>query len=126
MFGRKKLKNEIVRLQADINSYKNKQQKWYKTVAENQQLRANNVKSTDKINKLQKQIREQTEADLFFVSMKICFELLNGKEKSDEKVAGLLEQQKSLQQQLAAQQSTSSLYSYSYSPLSAMLGRLSF
>ena len=71
--------------------------------------------------KLLSTIREQTEADVFFLSAKIIFHLLSGTPKEDSLVSGLLQQQRHLQERL---QSFSTFSQASPSGLSGLGGGL--
>ena len=102
MFGRKELKAEIENLRAEIRFYKTDEQKWREAVNDTQALHRHNGELATETNKLKSQVREQTEADLLFTSLKICFELLKGKPKKEVKT--LLQQQAQMQAMLARQQ----------------------
>lgn len=52
-------------------------------VEKNAKLEAENTELTQNFNSIKAKVREQTEADLFFTSAKICFELLKGKKEAD-------------------------------------------
>lgn len=102
MFWRKELQDEIAKQRTEIALLKDDQAKWREGTIENQKLHEKNAEITTAINKLNSQVREQTEADLFFASAKICFELFNGKPK--EKIKSQLERQQELRMALVAQQ----------------------
>lgn len=76
------------------------------------------------VDRLSKQVREQNEADLFFVSAKICFELLQGKPKEDAYIVTLRENQIRAQQQMAAMPSScySGMQQTAYNPLGRLFG----
>lgn len=107
MSKRKDLQAEIEVQKAEIKTLKDERLKSYKIANENQELRAANTELTDKINKLSTQIREQTEADLFFVSAKICFELFKGKPKKE--IKSQLERQGELQRFLLQEQARAAM-----------------
>ena len=110
MFWRKKLQIEIRNQRDEIGTLKAEQQEGKAAINETQNLHRHNAELTTEINKLKEQVREQTEADLFFVSAKICFELSSGKSKKEIKT--LIERQQLLQGRLAAIQQQQSPMTY--------------
>lgn len=107
MFGRKKLKAEIAILKNFIKSDKKDADIIYRQKdAESALFQSECNKKNELIRELRKQIRGQTEADLFLVSVQICLKLLRGEKK--ESLSSFYEQQQRLQQWMAATQSPSS------------------
>ena len=93
----KKQEGEIRNLECDISNLK-------KFGQENAQLKLDLSSLRSELITIKEKIREQTEADLFFISAKIQKELLEGKTK--EEISPLHARQKALQQ-MAAQQGQS-------------------
>ena len=69
------------------------------TEAKSRIVQEENTKLITEFNEVKKQVREQTEADLFFISAKIQKKLLDGEPK--ESVQNLYAQQGNFQEQLA-------------------------
>jgi len=114
----KELQEKYVNLSRRIEWAKEKER-------ENNQLCSELNKVIEGINNLKKQIREQTEADLFFISAKIQKKLLDGESK--EKLQPDIQLQHTYQQQLAQQQAAycSPFYSQTSSFLQGLgLGNL--
>lgn len=82
---------------------------------ENKKLQTQLVELKVELQNTKQKVREQTEADLFFVSAKIQKKLLDGEPK--EAVQGLLSQQQTFQNALQPQYN-----SYNLSSLFSMLG----
>ncbi len=98
MFGIKKLKEENKKLRAELLEERGNVVRSKIHAEENAKLKNVNNELVKRANKAEKQNREQTEADLYFVSAKIQKEILHGKKK--EEIRPLLSNQNFLQEVL--------------------------
>ena len=99
MFGRKKLKSKIAKQEKAISALNVRISNLQQAKIDNQELRKQGGELRSEVNQLKAKIRTQTEADLFFVSSKICLDLLKG--KTQKEIEPLLEYQRRARQELA-------------------------
>ena len=104
---------EIIRLNKEVSSLKHLEQT-------NNEILEINHKLVDKLNKSEKQNREQTEADICFSCDKIKKDLLDGKDKKE--ISPELSFRTMAMERLAQQQ-RSGLHQYYNSGLSGILGQ---
>ena len=116
MFGLIK-ESRLKELQEEFDELKLRLDRCRETEAQNNILQGRIKVLEDNISELKKQIREQTEADLFFISAKIQKKLLDGEPKKN--VENLNLQQLVYQQQLTQQQLA---YPYTFFPSSGLGG----
>lgn len=103
---RKKELQAKIKEQADeIKIFNAQQADLREKTSQNQKLHQCNADLTDKVNKLNIQVRKQTEADLFFTSAQICLKMLKGESK--KAIEPLRLRQEALLRQVAQQQAQS-------------------
>lgn len=118
----KKLKIKLKEQEDKIQSLNNKIENLNKIENINGEIKEINYQLVDRVNKVEKQIREQTEADLFFISAKIQDELLHGAKKEDLHTQA--DKQNALQGQLRQMQGEQMAMSYNTNPFLGVLGSL--